>query len=40
MAYADGIYHYAEVCGSYIGEERRWVFMPTKLSVSFIYVIR
>lgn len=40
VAYADGIYHYAEVCGSYIGEERRWVFMPTKLSVSFIYVIR
>lgn len=39
-----GVTHYkkymCEVCGSQVDEDTRWLFMPTKLSVSAVYYIK
>lgn len=39
-----GVTHYGkylcEVCGSRVGETTRWLFMPTKISLSFVYYIK
>lgn len=38
-----GLTHYrkyeCEVCGTEIGRDTRWLFMPTKLAISFVYYL-
>lgn len=39
VAYTDADSYYCETCGDYIETVGRWFFSPTKLSVSFVWVI-
>lgn len=40
LGYIDGDKYRCEKCGLKLAEEKKFVFMPTKISLSFIYIIK